>query len=33
MNDLFHEAVPLWFIDGVFDAAQKTPQNTYQILT
>jgi protein gp37 len=33
MSDVFHEAVPIEFIDKIFDVIRKTPQHTYQILT
>lgn len=33
MSDLFHEDVPLEFIQKVFKTMRETPQNTYQILT
>ena len=33
MSDLFHEKVPLDFIQEVFKVIEKTPQHTYQILT
>lgn len=33
MSDLFHEEVPLSFIQSVFETIKKTPQHTYQILT
>jgi protein gp37 len=33
MSDLFHEAVPLAFIDQVFTVMASTPQHTYQVLT
>ena len=33
MSDLFHENVPIDFIQGVFDVMNDTPQPTYQILT
>jgi protein gp37 len=33
MSDLFHENVPLEFIQKVFDVAGQTPRHTYQILT
>jgi protein gp37 len=33
MSDLFHEAVPLAFIQRVFTMMRQTPQHTYQILT
>lgn len=33
MSDLFHENVPLAFIERVFTTMRKTPQHTYQILT
>ena len=33
MSDLFHEAVPLPFIQRVFATMTDTPQHTYQILT
>ena len=33
MSDLFHEAVPLPFIQRVFATMADTPQHTYQILT
>ncbi len=33
MSDLFHENVPIDFIQDVFDVMNDTPQHTYQILT
>ncbi len=33
MSDLFHEDVPLDFIEAVFAAMRATPQHTYQMLT
>lgn len=33
MSDLFHEQVPLAFIERVFDTMARTPHHTYQILT
>lgn len=33
MSDLFHERVPLEFIQRVFETMRQTPQHTYQILT
>ncbi len=33
MSDLFHEKMPYWFLDEVFEIIQQTPQHTYQILT
>lgn len=33
MSDLFHEDVPLEYIQRVFDVMARTPQHTYQILT
>lgn len=33
MSDLFHEAVPLAFIQMVFRVMNDTPQHTYQVLT
>lgn len=33
MSDLFHEAVPLEFIQEVFAVMQDTPRHIYQILT
>jgi protein gp37 len=33
MSDLFHDKVPLEFIQEVFAVMAKTPQHTYQILT
>ena len=33
MSDLFHDKVPLDFIQEVFKVIEKTPQHTYQILT
>jgi protein gp37 len=33
MSDLFHESVPLDFMQRVFDTMRHTPQHTYQILT
>ncbi len=33
MSDLFHEDVPLDFIQSVFATMNETPQHTYQLLT
>ena len=33
MSDLFHEDVPLAFIQKVFKTIEETPQHTYQVLT
>ena len=33
MSDLFHEAVPVEFIERVFDVMSDTPQHVYQVLT
>src|ERR1700674_2655097 len=33
MSDLFHEDVPVQFIERVFGVMENTPQHTYQILT
>jgi protein gp37 len=33
MSDLFHEAVPLEFIQAVFATMEPTPQHTFQVLT
>ena len=33
MSDLFHDDVPLAFIQRVFATMQQTPQHTFQILT
>lgn len=33
MSDLFHENIPVEFIDKVFSVISRTPQHTYQILT
>lgn len=33
VSDLFHEDVPFWFIDHVFNTIAHTPWHTYQILT
>jgi protein gp37 len=33
MSDLFHEAVPLTFIQRVFSVMKRCPQHTFQVLT
>jgi protein gp37 len=33
MSDLFHEEIPLSFIQSVFETIKRTPQHIYQILT
>ena len=33
MADLFHEDVPVWFIDRVFEVMEACPQHTFQVLT
>lgn len=33
MSDLFHEDVPINFIDSIFNVIEKTPHHIYQVLT
>ncbi len=33
MSDLFHESVPLGFIERVLDTARRAPRHTFQVLT
>lgn len=33
MSDLFHEDMPVSFLDKIFDTIERTPHHTYQILT
>lgn len=33
MSDLFHERVPLAFVDRVFDVIRRAPHHTFQVLT
>lgn len=33
MSDLFHEEVPVGFLDQVMEVIRQTPQHTYQVLT
>ena len=33
MSDLFHESVPVSYIESVFDTMRSTPQHEYQALT
>ena len=33
MSDLFHELVPMTFIDRVYDVMEKAEQHTFQVLT
>lgn len=33
MSDLFHESIPLEFVQRVFKTMNETPQHTYQVLT
>jgi protein gp37 len=33
MSDIFHEEMPLNYLDCIFDVIENTPQHTYQILT
>jgi len=33
MGDLFHDDVPISFIDKVYDVMEKAPQHTFQVLT
>ena len=33
MSDLFHEDVPLWFIESVFDTMRAAHWHTFQVLT
>ncbi len=33
MSDLFHKSVPAEFIGAVFDAMNRSPQHTFQVLT
>lgn len=33
MSDLFHEQIPLWYIERIWDVMAACPQHTFQILT
>jgi len=33
MSDIFHEHMPIEYLDMIFDVIRDTPQHTYQILT
>ncbi|MBD1943905.1 phage Gp37/Gp68 family protein [Coleofasciculus sp. FACHB-712] len=33
MSDLFHEKVPLWYLEEIFKVMRETPWHVYQILT
>jgi protein gp37 len=33
MSDLFHESIPLEFVQRVFHTMEETPRHTYQVLT
>ena len=33
MSDLFHEKVPVSYIERIFEVMRETPQHTYQVLT
>lgn len=33
MSDIFHEQMPIDYLDKIFDVIEQTPQHTYQILT
>lgn len=33
MSDLFHDDVPVWFIEQVFETMRRAPQHTFQVLT
>ena len=33
MSDLFHESVPVWFIERVFDVMQRASWHMFQVLT
>jgi len=33
MSDLFHENMPVDYLNKIFDVIEKTPQHTYQVLT
>jgi protein gp37 len=33
MSDLFHEEIPIDYLDKIFDVINNTPQHIYQILT
>ncbi|MDD3858690.1 MAG: phage Gp37/Gp68 family protein [Bacteroidales bacterium] len=33
MSDIFHEDMPLDYLDSIFDVIKNTPHHTYQILT
>lgn len=33
MSDLFHEQVPMWFIQRVFHTMNRCPQHVFQVLT
>ncbi len=33
MSDLFHEEIPAYYLDNIFEIIKQTPQHIYQILT
>ncbi len=33
MNDIFHEKMPIEYLDKIFNVIEQTPHHTYQILT
>ncbi len=33
MSDLFHEKMPIFFLDKILDVIERTPRHIYQILT
>ena len=33
MSDLFHEKIPFWYIQRVFEVMNDNPQHTFQVLT
>src|SRR5262245_1261537 len=33
MSDLFHEGIPIDYLDQIFGVIRQTPQHTYQLLT
>jgi protein gp37 len=33
MSDLFHEAIPTWFVRAIFDTMARAEQHTFQVLT
>lgn len=33
MSDIFHENMPIEYLDGIFNVIKQTPHHTYQVLT